>query len=53
MSLEELAAETRRLNEEATCMEENAQNDELLRARREYEEAKKRFDAARRNLGEK
>ena len=53
MSLEELAAETRRLNEEATRMEENAQNDELLRARREYEEAKKRFDAARRNLGEK
>lgn len=53
ISLEELAAETRRLNEEATRMEENAQNDELLRARREYEEAKKRFDAARRNLGEK
>ena len=51
--LEALAAETRRLNEEATRMEENAQNDELLRARREYEEAKKRFDAARRNLGEK
>ena len=53
MSLEELAAETRRLNEEATRMEENAQNDELLRARREYEEAKKRFDTARRNLGKK
>ena len=53
MSLEELAAETRRLNEEATRMEENARNDELLRARREYEEAKKRFDAARRNLGGK
>ena len=53
MSLEELAAETRRLNEEAPRMEENAQNDELLRARREYEEAKKRFDTARRNLGKK
>ena len=53
MSLEELASETRRLNEEATRMEENARNDELLRARREYEEAKKRFDAARRNLGGK
>ncbi len=53
MSLEELAAETRRLNEEATRMEENARNEELLRARREYEEAKKRFDAARRNLGGK
>ncbi len=53
MSLEELAAETRRLNEEATRMEENARNEELQKARREYEEAKKRFDAARRNLGGK
>ncbi len=53
MSLEELASETRRLNEEATRMEETTRNEELIRARREYEEAKKRFDAARRNLGGK
>lgn len=53
MSIEQLAAETRRLNEEATRLEEDARSEALRQARREYEEAKRRFDAARKNLGDK
>lgn len=50
MTAEELAAETRRLNEEAERIEEaNAQLDALKKAQQEYEEAKKRFEEARRS----
>lgn len=53
MSIEQLAAETRRLNEEAVRMEESAQLEALKKAQREYEEAKKRFEAARKAANNK
>lgn len=49
MTAEELAEETRKLNEEAARIEEDAQLEALKKAQREYEEAKKRFEEARRS----
>lgn len=53
MSIEQLTAEARRLNEEAGRMEESAQLEALKKAQREYEEAKKRFEAARKAANKK